>query len=402
MTEDRVEEDKDQQADANAETPTGERLAAHERLATGALAGWARMCATASVARRLRLDRNRRRARPPGDDGRGLAPGRVRDSGIGCAEGDRPDRVGVRLRAGGRAERRVRGARGRAARHARATGGDRGGDGAHRVGGVRAHRGHGRRGGGGRSLQRGHGLRRRSHRVRRGPVRSRHLRRGSRRGRRRPGRGPRGGGAGRRDGRVQRRRRVPAARAGRVRGARPAGGDHRAAGRVPHVRGGDHPDRAGAGGARDGIPAPVHPGRPDRHQHGHADPGLDDRPRRRHRLLAVHRHSLQTAAARGAFTTGRSRPGRRVGGAGGDLRRAHGRDLDQRPGLLRSGLRDQARHRQRTGRADHRADRQLAAARAVGAGGPQDRSTEGAVPASRSTTPTRPASVPSPLVGAAS
>ena len=46
MTEHRVEEDKDQQAGANTETPTGERLAAHERLATGALAGWARMCAT--------------------------------------------------------------------------------------------------------------------------------------------------------------------------------------------------------------------------------------------------------------------------------------------------------------------------------------------------------------------
>jgi putative drug exporter of the RND superfamily len=46
MTEDRVEEEKDQQAGANTETPTGERLAAHERLATGALAGWARMCAT--------------------------------------------------------------------------------------------------------------------------------------------------------------------------------------------------------------------------------------------------------------------------------------------------------------------------------------------------------------------
>jgi putative drug exporter of the RND superfamily len=46
MTEDRVEEEKDQQAGATTETPTGERLAAHERLATGALAGWARMCAT--------------------------------------------------------------------------------------------------------------------------------------------------------------------------------------------------------------------------------------------------------------------------------------------------------------------------------------------------------------------
>ena len=57
--------------------------------------------------------------------------------------------------------------------------------------------------------------------------------------------------------------------------------------------------------------------------------------------------------------------GRRVGGAGGHLRRDHGRDLDQRPGLLRPGLRDQARYRQRTGRADHRADRQLAAARAA-------------------------------------
>ena len=46
MTEDRVEEDQDQQAGANTETPTGERLAAHERLATGALARWARTCAT--------------------------------------------------------------------------------------------------------------------------------------------------------------------------------------------------------------------------------------------------------------------------------------------------------------------------------------------------------------------
>ena len=34
---------------------------------------------------------------------------------------------------------------------------------------------------------------------------------------------------------------------------------------------------------------------PDRHQHGHADPRLDDRARGRDRLLAVHRHPLQTA-----------------------------------------------------------------------------------------------------------
>jgi putative drug exporter of the RND superfamily len=46
MTEHRVEEDKDQQADPHAEAASVDRLAAHERLATGALAGWARVCAT--------------------------------------------------------------------------------------------------------------------------------------------------------------------------------------------------------------------------------------------------------------------------------------------------------------------------------------------------------------------
>ena len=53
-------------------------------------------------------------------------------------------------------------------------------------------------------------------------------------------------------------------------------------------------------GARLGVPAPVHPRRADRHQHDHADPRLDDRARRRHRLLAVHRHALQAVPARGA------------------------------------------------------------------------------------------------------
>ena len=51
------------------------------------------------------------------------------------------------------------------------------------------------------------------------------LRQGPRRGRRRRGRRPRGGRAGRRDGRVQRRRRVPADRAGASGAARPARGD---------------------------------------------------------------------------------------------------------------------------------------------------------------------------------
>ena len=116
--------------------------------------------------------------------------------------------------------------------------------------------------------------------------------------------------AGGRDGRVQRRGRVPADRAGHVGAARPARGDHRAADRLPHVRRDADPDRAGDRGAGDGVPAAVHPRRPDRHQHGHADPGLDDRPRRRHRLLALHRHALQTAAPRGALAAGRRRRGR--------------------------------------------------------------------------------------------
>ena len=64
--------------------------------------------------------------------------------------------------------------------------------------------------------------------------------------------------------------------------------------------------------ARDGVPAALHPRRPDRHQHDHADPRLDDRARRRHRLLAVHRHALQTAPARRAVTARRRRRGGRV------------------------------------------------------------------------------------------
>ena len=51
------------------------------------------------------------------------------------------------------------------------------------------------------------------------------------------------------------------------------------------------------------------------------------------------------------------------------------------PGLLRPRLRDQARHRQRPRRADHGADRELAAAGGAVAARPQDRPAEGAVPA---------------------
>ena len=51
------------------------------------------------------------------------------------------------------------------------------------------------------------------------------------------------------DGRVQRRRRVPADRAGNAGAARPARGADRAARRLPHVRRDDDPDRARADGA---------------------------------------------------------------------------------------------------------------------------------------------------------
>ena len=83
----------------------------------------------------------------------------------------------------------------------------------------------------------------------------------------------------------------------------------------------------------------------------------------------------------GLSPRGRRRRGRRVRGPRGALRRPDGRDLGDRPGLLRPRLRDQARHRQRARRADDGADRELAAAGGAGAARPQDRPAEGAVPA---------------------
>ena len=79
-----------------------------------------------------------------------------------------------------------------------------------------------------------------------------------------------------------------------------------------------------------------------------------------------------------------------------------GRDLGERPGLLRPRLRDQARHRQRPRRADHGADRELAAARGAGAARPQDRPAEGAVPAPGRRLGGRAARRPSSPAGAAS
>ena len=221
----------------HGEEPGSERRAAHERLSTGALARWMRACATHPwrvvlgwVGIVVAADRPRR-------DRRRQPEGRVRDPGLGHAEGDRPDRVRVRGGAGRRPEPRLRRARRasgstrpsarRRSRTAIAQAQDRR---------VRADRGRGRDRERRRPVQRGHVLGRRAHRLRGGPVRPGHLRGGPRGRRRRAGRRPRDGRAGRRDGRVQRRRRVPADRAGDAGAARPARGADRAARRLPHVR----------------------------------------------------------------------------------------------------------------------------------------------------------------------
>ena len=271
--------------------------------------------------------------------------------------------------------------RGRAARHAGAPGRDRGGDREAADRRVRADRGRGRDRERRRPVRREHVLRRRAHRLRRGAVRPRHLRGGPRGRRRRAGRRPRDGRAGRGDGRVQRRRRVPADRAGNAGAARPARGADRAARRLPHLRRDVDPDRARADRARDRVPAALHPRRPDRDQHDHAAARVDDRARRRDRLLAVHRHALQTAPARGAVAGRRRRRGRRLRRPGRALRRADGRDLGHRPRLLRPRLRDEARHRLGARRADDGADRELAADRGAGEARAQGRPAEGAVPA---------------------
>ena len=116
--------------------------------------------------------------------------------------------------------------------------------------GVQADRGQGGHRERRRPVRREHVLRRRAYRLRGGAVRPGDLRRGSRGRRRGAGRRARGGRAGRRHGRVQRRRRVPADRAGHAGAARPARGAHRAARRLPHVRRDDDPDRARDRGAR--------------------------------------------------------------------------------------------------------------------------------------------------------
>ena len=160
------------------------------------------------VARRLCVARDHRWSDRAGRHHRRWPQGPVRDSGLGHAEGHRPDRVGVRLRAGQRPQPRVRRARGPAARHAGAQSCDREGDRAAQDVRVQTDPGPGgdreRR----RPVQQEHALRQRSDRLRRGTVRSRDLHQGSRCGRRGAGRSPKDRRARRRNGGVQRRRRV--------------------------------------------------------------------------------------------------------------------------------------------------------------------------------------------------
>ena len=71
------------------------------------------------------------------------------------------------------------------------------------------------------------------------------------------------------------------------------------------------PDRARDRRGRDGVPAALHPRRVHRDQHDHAAARVDDRARRRHRLLAVHRHAVPAAPPRG-LSTRATPPPRRV------------------------------------------------------------------------------------------
>ena len=185
----------------------------------------------------------------------------------------------------------------------------------------------------------------------------------------------------RRGRRVQRRRRVPADRAGHAGASRPARRAHRAARRLPHARRDGDPAGTGDRRAHDGVPAPLHPRRPHRHQHDHAAARVHDRPRRRHRLLAVHRHPLPAAAPRRAVPSRRRRRGRCIGRPSDGLRRTDRRHLGDGPRVLRDGLHHEARHRLGARRSHHGVDRQLAADRRSREAGSQGRSAQGAVPA---------------------
>ena len=191
-----------------------DRLAAHERLSTGALARWYRACAThprrvflswvgivvvliallVTVGGSLKDEFD--------------IPGSDTQKATDLIESEFASEQGGVLNLVFAAPP------GPAARHPRAQGGDRGRDRGAQDLRVQADRGRGRDRERQRSVRPQHVLRRRADRLRGSPVRSGHLLEGSRGRRRRSGCGPRSGRSGRRHGRVQRRRRVPADRAG--------------------------------------------------------------------------------------------------------------------------------------------------------------------------------------------
>ena len=183
----------------------------------------------------------------------------------------------IHVRAGRGAEHRLRRSGRATTRHADAPRGNREGDRAPQVARVQAD---GRQGGAyerRRPVPQGHVLEGRPHRLLRGAIRPDDRGQGPGRGRRRRGFGATDRRADGRDRGVQRRGGVPAPRAGNVGVARSPRRDPRAARRLPYLCRDADPDRVGDRGADDGIPAPVHPRRVDGHQHGHADPRLDDR-----------------------------------------------------------------------------------------------------------------------------
>ncbi len=209
--------------------------------------------------------------------------------------------------------------------------------------------------------------------------------------------------AGRRHGRVQRRGGVPAARAGHVRAARPARRDHRAAGRLPHVRRDADPDPRSRSSALAtaflllfilaGL-TDINTVTPILVSMIGLGVGID------YSLFIVTR--FRQLLHDGLSPTRRRRGGRLVGGTRGALRRPDGRDLGDRAGVLRARLRHEARDRERARRADDRADRELAAPRGA-ARCSGTRSTGSRCRSSRrSTTPRRHARRRSSRAGAAS
>ncbi len=170
-----------------------DHLAAHERLSTGGLARWMRWCANHTwkvvlgwvgiIAILIVLV--------------ATVGGSLKDEfeipGSDTQKRDRSDRGGVRLRAGLRAQPRLRGARGGTPRHARAQGCDRGRRREAQDVGVRPERGRGRRRQRRRPVLRADLLRGRSDRLHGGPVLGRHRDGGPIAGRRRAGRRARDG-----------------------------------------------------------------------------------------------------------------------------------------------------------------------------------------------------------------